>query len=268
MVRSLDRALSVLEYLSKRKSAGVTEIAGEFELDKATVSRIMQTFEKHGMVAKNEANSKYYIGSGVLQLSYNTLLKQEIISIARPSLESLSKVLDTTVRLCMIEGSKVFIIEQVLPNKGKNTKDADIPGINKPMYCSAIGKTIMAYMNEAKLESLLDKMSFIPYTENTIVDRECFMRELTQIKKQGYALNIAEFSDGAYCIAVPVFGEKDESGENLEYCIGITGFTDYRENPEHLQWIIKYMQRISREISQKYISVRKGSSYNGILTYL
>jgi len=96
MVKSLDRALSILEYLSKRKSAGVTEVATEFAMDKATISRIMQTFEKHGLVTKNEGNSKYQIGSGVLKLSYNTLLKQKMITIAHPSLVALSEILNTT----------------------------------------------------------------------------------------------------------------------------------------------------------------------------
>jgi len=252
MVKSLDRALSILEYLSKRKSAGVTEVATEFAMDKATISRIMQTFEKHGLVTKNEGNSKYQIGSGVLKLSYNTLLKQKMITIAHPSLVALSEILNTTARLCMVEGKKVFIIDQALPSKGKNAKDADIPGINKPMYCSAIGKTILAYMAPSSLESALEKMELIPYTENTIVDKNILRNELCQIREQGYALNIAEFSDRTYCIAVPVFVEE---GKSLEYCIGITGWTDHRKNEDHFKWIIQYMKKISHEISIDYANM-------------
>ncbi len=265
MVKSLDRALSILEHLSKRKSAGVTEIAMEFGMDKATVSRIMQTFEKHGLVAKSGETAKYYIGSGVLKLSYNTLLKQKMIQIAKPSLSVLSETLDTTARLCMVEGDKVFIIDQVLPSKGKNAKEADIPGINKPMYCSAIGKTILAYMPPAMRDAQINKLDLVPYTENTIVDKDQLRKELEQIREQGYALNIAEFSDRTYCIAVPVFGE---TGQNIKYCIGITGWKDHRKNEDYFNWIIQFMKKISLEISHDYIEVVKNANDVSFMPYI
>ena len=264
MVKSLDRALLILEWLSKRKSAGVTEIAREFSMDKASVSRIMQTYEKHGLVAKKESNSKFYIGSGVLQLSYNTLLKQNMIRIAHPSLEALSNTLNTTARLCMIEGRKVFVIDQATPRVGKNLRDADIPGVNKPLYCSAIGKTILAYMPQQKLHALLNRLEFIQYTENTIVDQEQLLQELENIRKQGYALNLAEFSDHTYCIAVPVFGTEDEK---LVYCIGITGWTDYRKNMDHFKWIIDYMRKISENISHDYRNLVNVQNENPLWLY-
>ena len=254
MVKSLDRALYILEFLSKRRSAGVTELAQEFNVDKASVFRILKTFEKHGLVAKNESNFKYYIGTGVLQLSYRTQLRQKIVKIAHPFLVALSNLLHTTARLCMVEGKRVYVIDQAIPPQGKNAKDTDVPGSNKPLYCSSIGKVILAYLPEESLDLLLEKMDLVSYTENTITDSTKLKNVLKEIKRNGYALNVAEYTDRTYCIAVPVFNVESDQ---LRYCIGITGWTDYRKDPERLEWIITYMKEISEHISRDYMKMER-----------
>ena len=247
MMKSLDRALSILEYLSKRKSAGVTEIAAAFSLDKGTVSRILKTFEGHGMVAKSAANAKYHISSGTLQLSHNVVLNNRIMQISRPTLCEMAQLTGATARLCMIDGRHIFIIDQIQSTRSREGSDVDIPGTTKPMYCSAIGKTILAFMPQKQAREWLDSMERVAYTENTIVDREALLAQLAEIRKNGYALNLAEYSDRAYCIAVPVFCDDDDMPK---YCLGITGWSDYRENPENFSHILHCMKDASGKITR------------------
>lgn len=249
MVKSLDRALTILEYLSKRKSAGVTEIANHYGIDKGTVSRIMQTFEKHGMVAKNVDNFKYRVSNGTLQLSHNVLLNNRVVAIARPTLHVIADMTDATARLCMLDGKQVFIVDQTRKRHGGDVNDADIPGTMKPMHCSAIGKTLLANMPEATAIAWIEKMPLTAYTENTLTDKEAILAELEQIRQRGYALNLAEFSDRAYCVAVPVFCEDNEPPK---YAIGITGWSDFRENQESFAKIIHNMKEASAKITMDY----------------
>lgn len=254
MIKSLDRALSILEYLSKRKSAGVTELAEKFEIDKGSVSRILQTFEGHGMVAKNNANAKYRISSGTLQLSHNVILNNQIIQISRPTLYELAEMTGATARLCMVDGKHIFIIDQAKTTKGKTASDADIPGMSKPMHCSAIGKTILAFMPEKNASELINNLNTIAYTENTITDKQALRDQLAQVRKNGYALNLAEFSDRAYCVAVPVF-----VGDEPKYCIGITGFSDFRADPDNFARIIETMKHASRTITRDFKALTESS---------
>lgn len=251
MVKSLDRSLAILIYISKRKDVSVTEIAKEFDINKGTVSRILKSFEKHGMVAKNTNNPRYHIGSGTLKLSYNVVLNNHIIQIAKHTLEELARMTDTTARLCMIDGKSVFIIDQVCGAKSntmqKYASDADIPGTDKPLYCSAIGKTMLAFMPARRAREIIDKLEKVAYTENTIVDRDALFVQLAEIREKGYALNLAEFSDRAYCIAVPV-----PTDEFPTYSIGISGWTDFRKDGENFKKIIMYMKKASKTIASDY----------------
>ena len=85
------------------------------------------------------------------------------------------------------------------------------------------------------------------YTENTIVDQEQLLQELENIRKQGYALNLAEFSDHTYCIAVPVFGTEDEK---LVYCIGTVSYThlDVYKRQRRSSWTLGVRTAISCSI--------------------
>lgn len=248
MVQSLDRALSILEYLSKRKSMGVTEIAEVFSIDKSTATRIMQTFAAHDIVEKDDYTQKYHMSNGTLQLSYQVLLNNRIVQIARPELLELARITKETARLCAISRDHIYILEQVQSGNERFLQNADIPGTRKPFHCSAIGKVMMAYMPEDELSELLSRLDFKQYTENTICDVEQLRKQLKEIRIQGYALNQAEYADRAHCVAVPVF---DELG-HPSYSIGFSGMIDYLQQPERFHQILTCMQQSAKKLSEKY----------------
>ena len=248
MLSSLDRSLMILEYLSKRKSAGVSEIAEMFDVDKSTVTRILQTFAKHDIVAKDEYTQKYRMSNGTLQFSYQIVLNNRIIQIARPLLVKLSNITNETVRLCAISHDCIYILDQVQAKDDSVLRNADIPGTRKPLYCSAIGKVALAYMPENESREILEHLERRYYTENTICDVEQLMEQLREIRIRGYALNTAEYTDRAYCVAVPVFDDKGMAN----YSIGFSGMTDYRRVPERFEQIITCMKESAQKLTREY----------------
>ena len=83
-------------------------------------------------------------------------------------------------------------------------KVADRVGWTLPIHCTAIGKAQIAYVSEEELEKLgvLDNME--KFTENTIVDRAEFIRDLKEVAKRGYALDNEEYNPGVRCVGAPV----------------------------------------------------------------
>lgn len=248
MLQSLDRALSILEFLSKRKSVSITEIAEKFKIDKSSATRIMQTFAAHDIVAKDEFTQKYRMSSGTLQLSFQVFLNNRITQISHPVLQELAKITNETARLCAINRDYVYILDQVDFRRSWSPQNADIPGTRKPFHCSAIGKVMMAYMPPEDARELLGRLERKRYNENTICSIDLLMDQLCQIRKQGYALNQAEYADRAYCVAVPVF---DESG-NASYSIGFSGMVDYRRQPERFEQIVTYMKKAASRLTERY----------------
>ena len=249
MIHSLDRALTVLEYLAEQKSAGVSEIAERFGFDKSTATRFMQTFTAHDLVVKDSLTQKYRMSNGVLKLSYNVIQNNQMLQIARPHLQELARLTQETARLCAISNGCVYIIDQVCARKESSSlQKADVPGTRKPFHCSAIGKIMMAYMPEDEARAMLEQLDRKQYTENTICNVNYLMDHLRLARARGYAENQAEYTDRAYCVAVPIFGRNGE----VDYCIGFSGMTDFHQRPERFTHIVKCMKNSAQAISDKF----------------
>ena len=69
--------------------------------------------------------------------------------------------------------------------------------------CSASGKVLLAHAGDAFIASYLEQP--LPYlTENTFTDLQMLLRELENIRNNGYAIDDEEGSCGPLCIAAPI----------------------------------------------------------------
>jgi predicted transcriptional regulator len=68
-VQSVDRAITVMELLSRRGWSGVTEVAKELEINKSTAYRLLTTLRDRGLVEQDAATEKYRLGFGLVALA-------------------------------------------------------------------------------------------------------------------------------------------------------------------------------------------------------
>ena len=74
------------------------------------------------------------------------------------------------------------------------------------MYCTSLGKAILAYSDEEIREQILGRIRFHPYTEQTLTSREALLAELEQVKAKGFSMDRREMEDHMECVGAPVFG--------------------------------------------------------------
>ena len=84
MIQSLGRGMQALFFLSKRKSAGVTQVAEELGVNKSTAFGILGTLISFNVVTQDSNTSKYKLGPGILRLSDQLLKNLDVISTAKP----------------------------------------------------------------------------------------------------------------------------------------------------------------------------------------
>src|SRR4051812_23831126 len=68
VVQSVDRALSILEILARRRDARVTEIGKELGVHKSTAFRLLAALETRGFVEQTEDRGSYRPGFGIVRL--------------------------------------------------------------------------------------------------------------------------------------------------------------------------------------------------------
>lgn len=202
MIQSVDRAMQVLEILRKEKKSGVTEIGNKLGVNKSTAFRILSTLEDKGFVEKDDVTSKYKLGIRLIKFSNSVINDLDITKIAKPLLRELVEMTGESAHLCILSKSKAVFIDQVKSSEVINVS-AKIGG-EEPLYCSAVGKSMIAFLPEKQLNDLIDIQKFIAFTPRTITSRQVLLEQLEKIKEVGYAVDDEEINSGVRCIAAPI----------------------------------------------------------------
>ena len=123
------------------------------------------------------------------------------------SIYQVAQNLQMSTYLGKVDGTDL-VMTQVLHAPFEHSADEEM-GNRSKLHQSALGKVILAHLDEEKLDTLLDKMSLEPATENTFQDSQLFRYHLKAIHQDGYAFDDEERIVGIRCVAVPVFRNKE-----------------------------------------------------------
>ena len=112
-VQSVDRAISVLEILARRGSAGVSEVAAVIGVHKSTAFRLLNALERRGLVEQTDDRGKYELGFGIVRLASSVPRRLNLVKQARPICEELATCLGETVNLAVIRSHYAVNLDQV-----------------------------------------------------------------------------------------------------------------------------------------------------------
>ena len=245
MVQSVDRALRILELLKEHPSGlGVTEVGNFLEVAKSTAHRLLLSLERHGYVQKVERDSTYRLGLKFIEMNYFVVKHLNIVEVAKPIIEKLSKDTGEIVHLVMLDGQQVVYIDKV-DNQSAIRIYSQV-GRRAPLYCTAVGKCILTYKKEEEVLEYIDQVPFKRFTEHTFVNGEDLIKELRAIKKRGFSYDNEEHELGIRCVAAPIFDYRGE----VQYAVSVTGLLD-RMTDEILEHTIPKLQKAVEEISIK-----------------
>lgn len=202
-VRVLDRALSVLNFMAdEKRPVGITEIAKATRLSKATVHRILATFQSHGVVLKNR-ETRYQIGPAVLLWAESHRRASSLLEISRPYLESLWEASKETVHLFIYDSGVAYYLEKIESPHPVGMRSRI--GAHLSLYSTSAGKAILAALPEDELSKYLSDTPLEPKTSHTKSNPEELREELEMIRQRGYAEDNQENEDGIRCVGAAIF---------------------------------------------------------------
>lgn len=241
-VQSVSRAIDILQCFEKNEELGVTELSRMMGLHKSTTFGLVATLEAKGLIEKNEETGKYRLGIELFRLG--TKVNSNLRKIAVPYLEKLEKEYQETVNLVMLEDLSVLYLEKI---EGTHSmRISTVVGGRLPLYCTAVGKALLAFLPEDEMIGKLDRMVFKRYTDKTICDRETLIKSLELIRNNKYAEEFEEFQLGLSCVAAPIFNHLGKPFA----AISVSGPCS-RMNPHFRKDIGESLIEYTREISGK-----------------
>lgn len=207
-VKVLFKTFSLLEQVACGNRS-LKNLAEKTRLNKTTCHRILNSLRETGAITFNAETKQYQIGKKIIEIGLRGLESFKFHQEATPLLRQLRDQISETVNLSVLSGNKVLITARFRAEH-LYTINLEV-GSLLPLHCTSQGKALLAFSPEPEYTRLLEGIEFIKRTENTITDKNEFLKELCRVREQGYAINNQEFELGVIAVAAPILGIRGES---------------------------------------------------------
>lgn len=206
-IQVADRLFLTLETLAQEGAMGLQELSTKLNLNKSTTHRILNSLIYMGYVKQDPTTSKYRLSFKIWEIANQLLSKIDVVDVARPFIKKLVSSIEETVHLVQLDGNNCIYIDKV-ESYSNTIRMASNVGKSIPLYCSGVGKALLANMSDEKVESIWRQSEITRHTEHTITDFTEFMKEIELIRTLGYALDNEENEKGVRCMAVALTSQS------------------------------------------------------------
>ena len=242
-VQSLGRAFAILEEVARhREGIGLADLSKLVGLHNSTTFHLAKTMVSLGYIRQEKDSKRYRIGRPLFALAASALDEIEMVNVAKPVLEELSRETGESSHFSVRMGDAVVVIART---GGPGAFQlADRVGVVRPAHCTALGKVMLASLTDDQLNRFLQRVELKPSTEKSITEIPVLLREIAEVRRTGVAYDDGEFNIEVRCIAVPV---KDFTGQIIG-ALGISG-PIWRQSNQAQQAKAKMLQAAASRLS-------------------
>ena len=217
-IRSVENALLLLEALADEDSkCSLAQLSQRLDMTKASLFRLMATFENHGYVKRGQRSGEYQLGLAAFEVGQKLLSKMTLLKKARPVMAQLVRQCDETVYLVVQRNQEALFME--MADNDQKVKIVPLTSQRFPLESCASGRIFLTF-SQVNVELL--------------ANRTHLADEIIQCRRQRYCIDHNGVGEGSTCMAVPLF----ETGEVLAGCLALVApsfrMDDSRINKELL----------------------------------
>ena len=207
-MKSLNKALKVLDILSVREELSLTDICALTGLDKTSAFKILYTLERRSYVQKTPS-ARYRVGEKIVHYGKRLTVRKNIVDVAQPKIHTLCTSTKETISLAILNSNGRSINIYSEQGSSENHVPSRI-GLELDAYSVPQGKVLLAYTSEQMLQTILRDISFRAYTPATISSPAQLYQALEEIRANGYCADSDERYDGRSSVAAPIFDQNNE----------------------------------------------------------
>jgi IclR family acetate operon transcriptional repressor len=247
IVKPVQKALQVLDCLGQEKrELSLGEICRRVGLPKTTTFRYLHTLRASGLVAHDPEAELYRLGPRLWELAQSVGEQLQIRKAARPYMEQLRDRFNETVNLAVLDGSEIVYLEMV-ESKMSLRMQASLGG-RDPVYSTALGKAILAYLPEEEWRDHLPAR-LARRTPRTLTSLAALREELIETRARGYSRDLGENEAGARCVGVPILDQREAVLAALSLSAPAVRFDD-RSEREAAAALLNAARMISRRLGR------------------
>lgn len=243
---TLGKALAVLDLIAQSpEPLRFTDLLKRSAQPRATLHRQLSHLLEEDLIQLNEETGTYELGLRLLNLAAAAWSRNSLRGVAAPFLQDLHARTGETVHLAVLRGERVVYLDKV--EGRQSVRMHSQIGNTSPVYCTGVGKAMLAALDEASLHTLLNNLQFESFTAQTIPDRAALLAEIQQIRQQQYAEDREEHEEGIRCVAAALVAADGQ----LRGGISVTAPV-FRLQAEQLEqwraWVVVAAQAINEQL--------------------
>jgi DNA-binding IclR family transcriptional regulator len=236
-IQVIARAAEMLRLLQAHPGGlNQAEIGERLGMARSTVSRILNALDDEGLVAARAVRGRYRLGPEIARMA--ATVRRNVVFDLHPFIEELSRELEETVDLSILDGDRATFVDQVVsPHR---LRAISAVGESFPLHCCANGKALLASLTpEEQARALPSRLAKL--TANTITTPAALRKELEQVKAEGIAYDREEQSEGICAVGAVL---KNVGDERVAVSVPVPSQRFYRREAELAQALLAWVERV------------------------
>lgn len=207
--KTLTRAVQLMDcFTHAHPQLGVREAARLTGMSSSTVGRLLASLKELGLLVQDSETHQYSLAGKVLSWAEVYTLTVDVRSLALPHIYDLQRVTGETISLYIMEGDERICVERL--ESEQNVRVVARVGRRLPLHAGSAGKLFLAYLDPAVRQKMLTSHPLYRFTDQTVIDPAQLLKEVEQIRRQGYAISHGEWTVDASGVAAPIFNQRGE----------------------------------------------------------
>jgi len=201
-VRAVVHAAKILRTLGEaERPLGLTEIAREVGLSKASAFNILTTLRIQGLVSQDRDTSRYRLGWGLMELGARVVDSDTLVVAAKEHLAELARRTGEAAFLAVLDRKEAFYVQ--VAESPSPLRAVTSVGARNPLHATSSGKVLLAWLDEATALRHLDP-PLERFNEHTVTSVDELMAELARVRELGFATCWEELNSGVSGLAMPI----------------------------------------------------------------
>lgn len=200
-VHSVENALDLLDAIcDEGGEARVSQLSQRLGMSKASVFRLLATFENRGFVERSDDSLKYRLGLSACEMGQKILARMGVLRKARPTMDRLARLCNESVYYVVRRNDYLLMLDMV--DSVQQVKIVALVGQRFPLATTAAGRIFLAFDGSAG-DSGKKRNDAASAATMTPLEREA-------VRNCGFSIDEHGFGEGVTCLAVPLFNGKGD----------------------------------------------------------
>lgn len=251
IIQSVARAFAIIDCFTEEETQlTLNEISEKTGLNINTTRGLVQTLLHFEYLAYDDRLNTFSLGLIFIEKAEiaHYEFTNRIVQSVQGDLQKVADDFSVSIRLISVENTQATTVEEFKPMNSRYSLVIH-DSTEFPLYASATGKLILAYLEPRYLNQVVDSFEWKQFGPNTIDSKDSLMAELKAISQKQVSIEDEELGVGYSSLAIPVF--KD--GE-LVYSLSITTTVEIlnRHKDQMIEAVQAIKDRVDQAIQENY----------------